>query len=169
MVDRLLQRDPNLWLSRSWTTRPPRAGEAPDAYVFVDRPSFLAHRDAGGFLEWTELPANRHLYGTPRPDPPAGTDVVLDIDLDGVRQVKRLLPETVAILIEPPSIDALAERMRMRGDTEEQIRRRLDLAEVELAEGPEVADEVVVNDDLNRAVDQVARILVSRRNRTGDH
>ncbi|CAA9237331.1 MAG: Guanylate kinase [uncultured Acidimicrobiales bacterium] len=162
-MNELIARDPRLWLSRSWTTRARRPSEAADAYVFVDRPAFEAHRDSGGFLEWTELPANGCLYGTPWPDPPAGRDLVLEIDLDGARQVRERRPEAVILLIEPPSWEELERRLRGRGDPESQVRSRLELAEVEVHEGRKLADAVVVNDSLARATAEVAGILARYR------
>jgi len=153
-----------LWLSRSWTTRPPRLGEAADAYTFVDRETFLARVAAGGFLEWTELPANRHLYGTPWPDPPSGADVVLEIDLDGARQVVARHPDAVLVLVVAPSTDELAARMRARGDAEAAVASRLRLAVDEEMAGRAVATHVVVNDELVRAVEEVAGILAGYRN-----
>ena len=158
-MNELVKRDPALWLSRSWTTRARRPSEAPDAYVFVDRPTFEQHRDSGGFLEWTELPANHCLYGTPWPDPPDGRDLVLEIDLDGARQVRGRSPDAVIVLVEPPSWDELERRLRGRGDAESQVSSRLALAEVEVRDGRGLADHVVVNDSLDSAAGEVAGIL----------
>jgi guanylate kinase len=167
LVARLVESDPRLWLSRSWTTRPRRPHEAEDAYVFVDRETFVDAMERGGFLETNEFAANGHLYGTPWPHPPdAALDVVLEIDLNGARQVKARLPDAVAILVEPPSRDELEQRLRGRGDAPDQVARRLALADVEVAEGRGLADHVVVNDDLDGAVAEVARILDAHRRTT---
>ena len=159
LVRALLALDDRLWLSRSWTTRAPRPGEAADAYVFVDPEAFLAHERAGGFLETNRFAANGQFYGTPWPDEPEGRDVVLEIDLNGARQVRERMPDALLVLVEPPGRDELERRLRGRGDSDDHVRRRLDLADTELAEGRLIADAVVVNDDLSRAVDEVAGIL----------
>jgi guanylate kinase len=152
---------PNLWLSRSWTTRPRRDGEAADAYVFVDQAAFDAHLADGGFLEWAEVFGHR--YGTPWPDPPPGHDVLLEIDVQGAAQVKERHPDAVVVFLEAPSRQAQEERLRGRGDGEEVIARRLAAAPQEEAAGRALADHIVVNDDLGRAVEEVAAILESRR------
>ena len=159
LVSRLVERTPGLWLSRSWTTRPRRPGEGDTAYTFVDRATFLEAAGAGRFLEWAELGSNGELYGTPVPEAPAGSDVVLEIDVQGAAEVRRLHPDAVVLLVVAPSREVQAERMRVRGDDEEQIARRLALGVHEEAVGRELADEVVVNDDLDRAVAEVAGIL----------
>ena len=157
----LRQRLPRLWLSRSWTTRPRRAGEADDAYVFVDEPTFDAQLGAEGFLEWAQVFGHR--YGTPWPEPPEDHDVLLEIDVQGAAQVRAKHPEAVVVFIEAPSRQAQEERLRRRGDREDVIARRLAAAPEEERTGRALADYVVVNDDLNRAVDEVAAILESRR------
>ncbi|MBV9412545.1 MAG: guanylate kinase, partial [Acidimicrobiia bacterium] len=91
LVDKLLARDADLWLSRSWTTRHQRPGERDDAYTFVDKQTFLARRDAGGFLEWVELLPD-YFMGTPLPDPPRGKDMLLEIDVRGAQQVRDKYP-----------------------------------------------------------------------------
>ncbi len=163
LVSRLCERVPELWLSRSWTTRRRRPGESADAYNFVDRRRFEARASSGGFLEWTELPANHELYGTPWPDAPPGADVVLEIDVHGAAQVLARHPEAVVILVVAPSSEEQAARMRARGDDENHIASRLALSEQEEEQGRRLAAHVVVNDDLDRAVEELAGILLSYR------
>jgi guanylate kinase len=159
----LVERDPRLWLSRSWTTRARRTGEAEDAYVFVDADRFEENEARGGFLETNRFAANGHCYGTPWPEEPEGRDVLLEIDLNGARQVKERIGGAKLVLIVAPDQDELERRLRGRGDSEEHVQRRLALADLEVEEGRSIADAVVVNDDLNRAVDEVAGILEGYR------
>ena len=161
IVGRLLERDDRLWPSRSWTTRSRRPGEPEDAYHFVDRAAFERHRAEGGFLEWAEYLGQ--LYGTPIPSPPPGRDVVLVIEVQGARQILERVPGAVMVLVVPPSRAHQKERLEARGDTPERVGERLAAAEAEEAEGRRLAHHVVVNDDLERAVEQVADILAGHR------
>ena len=129
--------------------------------MYVDRDAFDAHIEAGGFLEWADVFGNR--YGTPWPDPPADHDVLLEIDVQGAAQVKERHPEAVVVFIEAPSREAQEARLRGRGDREELIARRLAAAPDEERAGRALADHIVVNDDLERAIEEVAAILESRR------
>jgi guanylate kinase len=146
-----------LWLSRSWTTRARRADDAPNAYHYVDRTTFEQRVEQGGFLEWEEFLGA--LYGTPAIDAPPGRDVLLEIELEGVRQVKHLHPDAIVLFVVPPSRAVQEERLRRRGDPPERIRDRLRRADELDAAGRALADRVIVNDDLGRAVDEVAAIL----------
>jgi guanylate kinase len=157
----LTARDPRLWLSRSWTTRPRRDGEPEDAYVFVDRDRFMARVDAGGFLEWAEFLDN--LYGTPVPEPPAGHDVLLEIDLQGARQIVERHPDAVVILLLPPSLDVQRERLVARGDSAAHVERRIAKGREEVELGRKLAGHEVVNDQVERAVAEVAGIVERTR------
>ena len=161
IANALVERVDDVWLSRSWTTRARRDGEPPDAYVFVDRPAFEAHAARGGFLEWNEHFGN--LYGTPVPHPPPGEDVLLEIDVYGAADVKRLDPGAVLILVLAPSREAQEERLRRRGDKDASIVSRLARAGEEERVGRSLADHIVVNDDLGRAIDEVVGIVEARR------
>jgi len=129
--------------------------------VFVDRPTFEARRDAGGFLEWTEYLGN--LYGTPVPDPHPGRDLLLEIEVDGARQVKARHPDAVVVLLVPPSVEVQAERLRRRGEDEEAVARRVAAGRDEVAALRRFADHEVVNDEVDRAVAELAGILELHR------
>jgi guanylate kinase len=151
-------RVPRLMLSRSWTTRAPRPGETEEDYHFVSREEFERARSEGKFLEWAEYMGN--LYGTPIPSPPLGYDVLLEIELQGARQVKESAPgRTRVILLTPPTMEELAARMRKRGDSEDRIKARLQRAAAEIELGRELADYEVVNDDLNGCVERIVGII----------
>ncbi len=163
VVRGLLEVDPQLRLSRSWTTRPRRQGEDEDAYTFVDTPTFLAHLARGGFLEHDEFLGN--LYGTPVPeslDDP-DHDLLLEINVHGAEQVRRQRPDALVVLLVAPSREVQEARLRARGDVDDHVAQRLAIAEVEEVKGRALADAVVVNDDLDRAVAEVAGIFASRR------
>jgi guanylate kinase len=169
VVARLLELRPDLWLSRSWTTRPRRPGEPEEAYVFVDRPTFEKRIQEDGFLEWTEFPGTQALYGTPsieqedQPEEARGRDVLLEIELDGAQQVKRRHPEAVLIFIVAPTREDQEKRLRHRGDDDEMVARRLAVGADELETGERIAEHVVVNDDVERAANEVAGILSGYR------
>jgi guanylate kinase len=153
----LVEADDRLWLSRSWTTRPRRPGEAEDAYVFVDAEAFRERISKDGFLEWAEFLGN--LYGTPLPTPPPGHDVLLEIDLEGARQVLAARPDALVILVVPPTEAHQIERLRRRGDTEAHVQARVVRGRAEIAAGREVAHHVVVNDDLETSAAALLSIL----------
>lgn len=161
VVARLVAEDPALWLSRSWTTRARRPGEAADAYTFVDRPTFERHVAEGGFLEHAEFLGN--LYGTPWPEAGDGHDVVLEIDVQGAEQVLAREPDALVVLLEPPSPQVQAERLAGRGDPPEQVARRVEVAAEELARGRRLGAVSVVNDDLDRAVAEVHGLIRAAR------
>lgn len=161
IVSALVRRDERLWLSRSWTTRSQREGESDDAYVFTSRDEFEAHVNRDGFLEWTDFLGN--LYGTPLPEPPPGRDVVLEIELQGAKQVRERNPEALLIFVLPPSREEQQVRLMGRGDPPNKVLERLRKAEEEEPEGRELADHVVVNDDLERTIAEMAGIIERER------
>lgn len=161
VVARLVEADPRLWLSRSWSTREQRLGERDDAYVWVSREQFEAHAAAGGFLEYAEFLGN--LYGTPWPEGAEDRDVILEIDVQGAAQVLERVPDCLFVLLEPPSAEVQAERLRGRGDPPEQAERRIAVAQAELAEGRRLGAICIVNDDLDRTVAHVQRLIADRR------
>jgi guanylate kinase len=164
VVARLLEMEPDLCLSRSWTTRARRPGEPADAYVFADRAAFQERIAAGGFDEWTEFPGNGELYGTPTLGAPGAEchNVVLEIELDGAQQIKSRYPDAVLVLVVAPGPDAQEARLRARGDDEASVRRRLEVGAAEERLGRRMADHVVVNDDVDRAAGELGGILRGR-------
>jgi guanylate kinase len=162
LIRGLLERLPQLELSVSATTRDPRPGEQPgSAYHFMDEAEFDRRVAAGDFVEHASYSGAR--YGTLRSELEGrmreGVPVVLEIELQGARQVREAMPEAVQVFIAPPSRDALRARLVGRGtDTGEQIERRLGTAERELLAQPEFAH-VVVNDRLEQATDELQRIV----------
>jgi guanylate kinase len=163
IVDALVRRDPALWLSRSWTTREQRRGEEDDAYVWVTRAEFERRIEHGGFLEWTDFLGN--YYGTPNPEPDPGHDTVLEIEVDGARQVKALCPDAVLIFVLPPSRAEQARRLRERGDPDSKVDQRIRKADEEEPIGRAMADHVVVNDQLERTVEEMLAIVELHRER----
>jgi guanylate kinase len=170
LVDALLQADSGLTLSLSSTTRSPRSGEVDGKnYRFVTKEEFTREKDQGHFLEWAEV--HGHFYGTSKPwidsQMQAGSDVVLEIDWQGAQQIRKLIPSAQWIFIFPPSIQALEERLRKRGqDDEATIARRLAAAHLELLHAHE-ADYIVVNDSFDQALVDLKHILASSRLRSG--
>jgi len=161
LARRLIQADPRLWLSKSWTTRAPRESEHGDEYVFVDRARFETAIQEGKFLEWAEFHGN--FYGTPMPEAPENADVLLEIEVQGAEQVRRRREDAVVFLILPPSMELLEERLRARGDDDDHVVDRLTSAPTELEKGHQLASYVVTNDDLERASIQILSILEELR------
>lgn len=162
ILQALLVRYPQVWLSVSATTRPPRPGERHGKnYFFLDRQTFMNQVARGEFLEWAEFAG--HAYGTPAGPIQSrlhtGRTVVLEIEVEGARQVRRRLPTAVQVFLRPPSMAALEERIRARGsDSEDSIARRIARAREELARAEEF-DHVILNGNLNQAVADVEAIL----------
>lgn len=163
VVAALRARYPDIWVSVSATTRPPRPGEVDGVhYHFIDDAEFDRLVATDGLLEWA-LVHGAARYGTPS-EPVAravaeGKRVILEIDLQGARQVKEKLPDVRSVFILPPGPNTLRERLLQRGtETEAEMERRLATAEAELAAAGEF-DHTVVNDDLGAAVDQLVDLL----------
>jgi len=168
VVERLVQRVPDLAMSRSYTSRPVRAEEADGIdYNFITRARFESMMAADDFLEWADVFGN--FYGTCAADAErdlaSGRDLVLVIDVQGARQVRRKCPGSVGIFVLPPSFGVLEQRLRGRSaDTEEAMQRRLQTARDEVAAFSEY-DYVVVNDELDGCVDRLRAIVLAERAR----
>jgi guanylate kinase len=166
LVNALLEREPGIRLSVSYTTRPPRPGEEDGVhYQFVDVPRFMALKDAGEFLEHAHVHGNWYATSAKwlTDQVHQGRDVLLEIDWQGAAQVRRLIPLAVLIFVLPPSIDSLRERLVKRGqDSEAVIARRLDAAREEMRHASEF-DYVIMNQDFARAVDDLSAIVRASR------
>ena len=163
VVERLLARDPKLWLSRSWTTRERRPGEAEDAYVFATRAEFEQRIAEGGFIEWVQF--LDYLQGSPVPDPRPGSDVLFEIDVYGAAQIRERFPGALLIFVDAPSREEQEARLRKRGDTPDRVRQRLAKADEEAAKAAQMDFEVVVNDDLDETVERIESIIAAARRR----
>ncbi len=158
VVAELVARFPDwLWLSRSWTTRERRPGEAADAYEFVDREAFEARIASGGFLEYAEFLDN--YYGTPTPEPPPGRDLILEIDVQGARQVIETTPDALLIFLMAPSAQEQEARLRRRGDPPEKVAQRLAKAAEEADAGAELGASVIVNVEIDDTVKQMEAVI----------
>jgi guanylate kinase len=166
LVNALLEREPDLELSVSYTTRAPRPGEQDGReYHFVTTEAFLRMAGQGDFLESAEVYGN--MYGTSQAwieaRTRAGRDILLEIDWQGAQQVRRLVPGTIAIFILPPSLDVLRRRLTARGqDTSAVIERRLAHAREEIAHVEEF-DYVIINQNFDVAVVDLVSIVRATR------
>ncbi len=161
VVGRLVARDPQLWLSRSWTTRDQRPGESAEAYKFVSRYAFLDHLANGGFVEHAEFLGN--LYGTPNPTAPSGCDVVLEIDVQGAAQIVAKFPEACVIFIDAPSAQEMERRLVGRGDPAPRVRERLAHASHEADAARPLVSHWVVNHTVDDTVAEIEAIIRGRR------
>jgi guanylate kinase len=166
LVNALLQQEPAITLSISYTTRQPRPGEQHGReYYFTSVEDFIVRRDNGEFLEWAEVHGN--FYGTSKlmiaEQIKAGHDVLLEIDWQGAQQVKKQFPGAQGIFILPPSIAALEERLKKRGqDDPLVISRRILAAGGEIAHSPEF-EYVIINDEFATALSELSAIVKAAR------
>jgi len=166
LVERLVEQVPHLRMSRSYTSRRAREGEEDGVdYNFVSRERFEAMVAVGEFLEWADVFGN--LYGTSAADTErileSGGDLVLVIDVQGARKVRKRGVETTAVFVMPPSFEVLEHRLRGRSqDSEAAIQRRLQVARDEVSSFAEY-DYIVVNDEITAAVDRLRSIIVAKR------
>jgi guanylate kinase len=161
LIDRL-----GIEFSVSATTRLPRPGERHGVhYNFISRREFESMIENDELLEWAVY--NNRYYGTPM-SPIEETlddqrDILLEIEIQGARQVRERKPEAVMYFIAPPSLEELEKRLRRRGDTsEEDIEDRLEIAESEMAEAPDLFDHIIVNDNLEQAISELEGLITAR-------
>jgi guanylate kinase len=166
VVNAMLEREPRIKLSVSYTTRKPRPGEKDGVhYHFVDVPTFMQRKDAGEFLEHAHVHGNWYATSAAwlSQQVQEGNDVLLEIDWQGAAQVRRLVPGSVLVFLLPPSIDSLRERLQKRGqDSDGEIARRLQAAREEMRHAGDF-DYVIMNQDFARAVDDLSVIVRAAR------
>lgn len=166
VCSRLLEKNPNIALSISYTTRTPRPGEKDGVnYFFTDKETFEKMIKEGCFLEWANVYNN--YYGTPRKFVEErinnGQDVILEIDIQGAKQIRQTWEDAVFIFILPPDLEELKRRIEKRGsETEESMRLRLMCALEEL-KALSSYDYVIVNDDLEKAVEKLQAIIIAEK------
>ena len=166
LVQALLNINPQIDMSVSYTTREPRAGERDGKdYHFVSRETFLSMAERGEFLESAEVYGN--LYGTSQTwishENTRGRDILLEIDWQGAAQIRRIFPESVSVFILPPSKQALEERLRKRGkDNESVIAKRMAAVREDVSHISEF-DYVIINDNLDDALRELEAVVLSAR------
>ena len=168
LIDRVLKTVPDLAFSVSYTTRAPRGSEQNGReYFFVDEPVFRAMIDRGEFLEWADVYG--HLYGTSASqvarERAAGHDIILEIDVQGAESIRHKVSDAISVFILPPSFELLRKRLVARAtDSAADLQRRLTGAPAEVAQY-EHFDYVILNDDINRASQQLAAVIYAERAR----
>ena len=166
LVNALLAQDASLCLSVSATTRAPRSGETDGKdYRFVTQADFAALQQTDQLLEWAEVHGN--FYGTPRDQIDQaihqGRDILLEIDWQGARQVKRLFAQTIGIFILPPSIQTLEQRLQQRRqDSQKVIQRRIEAASEEISHAPEF-EYVIINQEFRIALAELTEVIAVAR------
>ena len=168
LIDRVLKTVPGISYSVSYTTRAPRGSEQEGReYFFIDEPAFRTMIAQGEFLEWADVYG--HLYGTSAAqvdrERAAGHDIILEIDVQGAESIRRKVADPVSIFILPPSFELLRNRLVTRAtDSVEDLERRLRGAANEVAQYKQF-DYVILNDDINRASQQLAAVIYAERAR----
>lgn len=169
LCNAIRQQFPDLAYSVSYTTRAPRPGETDGVeYHFITRDAFRQAIEADQWAEWAEVHGN--YYGTSAAaltrELHAGRDILLDIDVAGARQIKQHFADSIAIFIMPPSMEALENRLKSRAsDSEADIRQRISNARAEM-EQRHLYDHVIVNDRLDKAIDQLTRLIEHYRRKS---
>lgn len=161
VVDVLIERYPELWLSRSWTTRERRPSESEEAYIFVTDEEFEARIAEDGFLEYAEFLGN--YYGTPTLGETEGRDVILEIDVQGARQVLAKDPDALLIFLQAPNADEQEARLRRRGDPAHKVEQRLNKAAEEADAGLELGAFVITNHDIDDTVEAMWSVIEKAR------
>jgi len=168
IVRKILDNHKEVWLSISATTRPPRSGEIDGQhYLFLEKKDFQEMIDKEDFLEWASFSNN--FYGTPkkivREKIKEGKNVLLEIELEGARQIRKTFPKAFQIFLAPPDLSELEKRIRGRGtETEEAIRDRLEIANRELIAIKEF-DAVVINEDIDKAFGEIECLMGLKSNK----
>jgi len=168
LIDRVLRTVPNVSYSVSFTTRAPRPAEQDGReYFFIDRPTFQQMIARGEFLEWADVYG--HLYGTSSKqverERAAGHDIILEIDVQGAENIRHKVPDAVSIFILPPSFELLRHRLLARGtDSADALEKRMRGAPREV-EQYKYFQYVILNDDINRASQQLASVIYAERAR----
>ena len=166
IIGKLLEKLPNVALSKSCTTRKVRSGET--KYFHVEKPQFLKMIEQNELLEYAEYLDN--FYGTPKKfvedELKKGNNVVLEIEVQGAAKIRHLMPNAVGIFIEPPSLEVLRERLSKRGtEIQEVIDKRVETAKIEIAQASQY-NYTVINDDLKTAIDEITTIIINENNKT---
>ncbi|MFT7473688.1 MAG: guanylate kinase [Verrucomicrobiales bacterium] len=162
VVAELVARDSELSLSRSWTTRPQRPSERDDAYTFTTEDIFLSKLEAGEFLEWNHF-LGEHYYGSPVPEIDAAHDLVLEIDVNGARQVFENSPDALYIFIDTPTIEDQRRRLQGRGDGAAKVEQRMLAGQMERDLAEQLPYVYVINDEVERAADEIEAIIAAFR------
>ena len=162
IVRKILESHSDIWLSISATTRQPRSGEIEgEHYFFLEKKNFQEIINKDGFLEWASF--SNHFYGTPKKmvkeKIDKGTNVLLEIELEGARQIRKTFPEALQIFLAPPNLAELEKRIRGRGtESEESIRDRLSIAKNELI-AKEEFDAVVINKEVESTLKEIEGLM----------
>ena len=159
VVAELVAASDRYWLSRSWTTRGRRQGEAADAYKFVTRAEFEARIADGGFVEHAEFLGN--YYGTPTPDAPDSKILIYEIDVQGARQVAALEPDALLVFLIAPSAEEQHKRLTGRGDPAEKVAERMRKAAEEKGAAVELGAHTIVNDQLECTVIELDALILN--------
>jgi len=168
LVNLLIEEIPNLKRAITCTTRKPRPGEIPGKdYIFLSKHEFEERIRKDEFLEYAVVHGN--YYGTPKKEVfeilNQGIDLILVIDVQGMKQIKQNYKEAITIFILPPSLNTIVQRMKKRGDSEEEIRKRLETAKKEIPQW-KYYDFIVINDILEKAKEDLKHIILSNRLKT---